>query len=170
MKKIVALVLILASVLAISSCHKKILPAYNSDKLITILEAHGYEIMEDVEEEQVKEGVTGYIYAVNLETGDEIYYIYCENVSSTNSLYDYIDSKQKAKISELKMEIDKIEYALYKAEDVSAAEKGDYYEQFILKSEALEEAKKYGCGRGLNVVWYGTKQAIKDIKDFTKEG
>ena len=72
--------------------------------------------------------------------------------------------KQKAKIAELKMEIEKIEYALYKSEGVSAAEKGDYYEQYILKTEELKKVQNFTCGHVMNVVWYGTKPAIGIIR------
>ena len=165
-KKITALILLFVCIFSISSC-KKIVPAYNAEELETVLENQGYEIVKDVEE-VVKEGVTGYLYAVNQETDDEIYYIYCEDASSARSLYNYIKSKQEAKIAELKMEIDRINFAL-DAEEVSAAEKGDYYERLILRSEELEEVENYGIGRGVNIVWFGTKQAIKDIKNFTAD-
>ena len=62
------------------------------------------------------------------------------------------------------MKIEEVEYMLYKAEGVTAAEKGDYYEEFVKLDEELKEVEKYGCGRGFNVVWYGTKQAIMDLR------
>ena len=159
-RKISAFILLLACVFSVTSC--AILPVYDGDDLIAILKDNGYEIDEIYE--NVQEGITGYIHGFNAETGDEIYYIYCENIRSGKSVYDYVNSKQKARIAELKMEIEKIEYALYKAEDVSAAEKGDYYEQYILKTEELEDVQNFTCGHAMNVVWYGTKSAVKIIR------
>lgn len=159
-KKLVALILLLSCVFSFASC--SMLPIYNSPELTRILRDKGYEIT-DVDEE-VQEGIVGYIYGYNEETDDEIYYIYCENFKSAKSIYDYISSKQKAKVAEIKMEIDKVEYALYKSEGMSASELGDYYERYIELSEELKEAEKYTSGRGFNLVWYGTKQAIADIQ------
>ena len=85
-------------------------------------------------------------------------------MKSANSIYEYIRSKQKAKIAEIKMKIDTVEYALYKSEGISAAEKGDYYRQYVELTETLEEIENYTCGRGLKLVWYGTKKAVSDIK------
>ena len=163
MKKIIAMLLLVACAFSTVSC--AIVPAYNSDELLAILEDKGYSVTDvDVE---TNEGVVGYIYAVKAETGDEIYYIYCEDFASSRSLYNYIDSLQRAKIAEIKMEIEKIEYALYKAEGVTAAEKGDYYERYVMKTEELAEVERYVCARAVNVVWYGTKQAVADIKNGT---
>ena len=112
----------------------------------------------------MQEGIVGYIYGHNEETDDEIYYIYCENFFSARSVYNYVDSKQKARKAEIKMEIEKVEYALYKSEGISAAEKGDYYEKYVELTEELAEVEAYSCGYSGNVVWYGTKQAVSDIK------
>ncbi len=158
--KIIALLLILVSAFSIMSC--AIVPMYDSVDLIVMLKAAGYELT-DVNEE-VQEGIVGYVYGVREETDDEIFYIYCENSKSAKSIYNYINSRQKAKVAELKMQIEKVEYALYKSEGISAAEKGDYYERFVELSEDLEEVENYSCGHGFNVVWYGTQQAVLDIR------
>lgn len=160
MKRIVSLLLLLICVFNISSC--AIVPVYNSPELKMILNAQGYTV-EDVDLKN-DDGVIGYVYASKRDTGDKLYYIYFDNMTSAKSMFDYINNKQKAKISELKMHIEKLEYALYKADDVTAAEKGDYYEQYILLTEELEKVKNYTVGRGFNVVWYGTKQAIADLR------
>lgn len=144
----------------LSSCI--FVPAYDATDLIEILEANGYKIT-DVEED-THEGVVGYIYGYRSETGDEIYYLYCKDFASANSIHDYLSSKQKADIAEIKMKIERVEYMLYKAEGVSAAEKGDYYEEYVELKEELAGIERYGCGRGFNVVWYGTDNAILDIK------
>ncbi len=160
MKKIVALIMLLICVFSVSSC--AVVPAYNSPDLKGILEENGYEFKdEDFENE---DGVTGCIYAVKESTGDELYYIYFDNFRSAKTMYNYINNKKKAEIAELKMEIERLEYSLYKAEGVTAAEKGDYYEQYIIKTEELESVQNYTVGRGFNVVWYGTNQAILDIR------
>lgn len=159
-KKIIAMLLLVACAFSTVSC--AIVPAYDSTDLLAILDAKGYSIT-DVNEE-VQEGIVGYIYAVNPETGDEIYYVYCEDFETSRSIYNYISSNHRAKVAEIKMEIEKIEYALYKAEGVTAAEKGDYYERYVEKTEELAEVEKYVCARAINVVWYGTKQAVADIK------
>jgi hypothetical protein len=160
MKRIVALFLLLACVFSVSSC--ALVPAYNSDQIQKILVDDGY-TLKDVDFEN-DDGVVGYIYASKESTGDELYYIYFDNFRSAKTMYDYINSKKKAKVAELKMEIERLEYSLFKAEGVTAAEKGDYYEQYINKTEELEAIEKYDTGRGFNVVWYGTKQAISDIR------
>ena len=161
MKKILVLLLTVSLAFSLASC--AIFPAYDANNLVSILKSNGYEILEDVNSE-VQDGMTGYIYAYNFDTKDEIYYMYFKNFNSANSMYNYINNKQKAKISELKMENNKLENLLYKSEGISAAEKGDYYEQYILNKEALEEAENYECGHGVNVVWYGTKKAVLDIR------
>ena len=159
-KQFVACLLLIACALSLTSCF--LIPMYDSPELIEILESKGYEIT-DVDEE-VQEGIVGYIYGHNEETDDEIYYIYCENFFSARSVYNYVDSKQKARKAEIKMEIEKVEYALYKSEGISAAEKGDYYEKYVELTEELAEVEAYSCGYSGNVVWYGTKQAVSDIK------
>ena len=160
MKRIIAFLLLVACAFSMASC--ALVPVYDSKDLISILEDAGYRIT-DVDEE-VQEGIVGYIYGYNEETKDEIYYIYCDNIMSAKRIYDYASSKQKAKIAEIKMDIEMIEFALYKSEGISAAEKGNYYEKYVKKTEALEEVENYTCGHGLNVVWYGTKKAVSDIK------
>ena len=152
--------MLLVCIFSISSC--AVVPAYHALDLIAILEAREYEIT-DVNHE-VQEGITGYIYGSREDSNDEIYYIYCKNLRSAKSVYDYVNSRHKARIAELKMEIDKIEYVLHKSEGVSAAEKGDYYERLVINSEELEKIQSYSCGHGFNVVWYGTKQAIMDLR------
>ena len=159
-KQFVACLLLVACILSLTSCF--LVPMYNSPELIEMLENKGYAIT-DVDEE-AQEGIVGYIYGYNEETEDEIYYIYCENIFSASSVYNYVHSKQKAKKAEIKMEIEKVEYALYKAEGISAAEKGDYYERYVELTEELDEIERYSCGYSGNVVWYGTKQAVSDIK------
>ena len=163
MKRIIALILMLSCVLTVASC--AVVPLYDSSDLVVILKENGYTVKETFK--NVREGVVGYVYAHRIRTGDELYYIYCEDFASANSIYDYVNSKQKTHIAEIKMEIDQIEYALYKTEGLSAEEKGRYYQRLIEKQEELEEVKNYTCGRGLNVVWYGTKQAVLDIKGIT---
>ena len=158
--RIIAFILLVSCLFALTSC--SLLPVYNSPELVTVLERYNYEIT-DVDEE-VQEGIVGYVYGFKESTGDEIYYIYCEDISSARSVYNYIKTTQKAKIAAIKMEIDKVEYALYKSEGVSASEKGDYYERYVELTEELEKIENYTCGHGLNLVWYGTKQAVSDIK------
>lgn len=160
MKRTIALLLLVVTVFTISSC--AIVPAYNYSDLEIILVDKGYTLSD--KEGNAREGITGYVYGSRIETGDEIYYIYCESFGSAQSIYSYINNQRKAKISEIKMEIERVEYALNKSEGVSAAEKGDYYEEYVNLQEKLDEAERYSCGRGFNVVWYGTKQAITDIR------
>lgn len=160
MKKLISIVLLLACILSLSSCI--LVPAYHYNDLEAILKEKEYALSNI--DNNSHEGVNRIVHGVNYDTNDEIYYIYCEKFGSAKSIYDYIDSKQKAEIAELKMKIEEVEYMLYKAEGVTAAEKGDYYEEFVKLDEELKEVEKYGCGRGFNVVWYGTKQAIMDLR------
>ena len=156
MKRTVALILLIASIFSLASCSP--LVAYNLDDVLFILEWGGYTVENvDIESE---EGIVGYIYGEKSDTEDEIYFIYCDDFDSARTLYKYVKNKHKARISELEMEIEKIEFALYKSEGVSAAEKGKYYESYILKTEELERCKDYEYGRYHNVVWYGTESAI----------
>ncbi|MBQ7390004.1 MAG: hypothetical protein IJW02_02710 [Clostridia bacterium] len=160
MKRIIAIILLLTVVLSITSCI--FVPAYHANTLIDILEDNNY-VITDVNDTEY-DGVVGYIYGERAETEDEVYYIYCEDFASAHSIYDYINSQMKADIAELKMEIERIEYLLYKAEGVSAEEKGKSYEKYVELKEELEEIERYGCGRGFNVVWYGTDKAIMDLR------
>ena len=157
MKKIISLILALVCLMSLSSC--AIVPVYDSVDLIKILENNGYEI-EDVNEPDHK-GVVGYIYAHKVD--DELYYIYCKDFATTKAIYKYIKSDLDIKIADLKAQIKEAEWKLEHS-DASATEKGVYYAEHILLKEELAEVQNYGCGRGINVVWYGTKQAIKDIK------
>lgn len=159
-KKLLALVVLLTCVFSITSC--AVFPAYHGDDLTAILEDLGYEVEEVTG--ITEEGISGCIYAKNPETGDELYYIYCEDFSSARSIRRYVNSQKKAKIAEIKMKMKKIEYKLYKDENVTAAEKGVYYEKYVLLKEELKEVRNYGCGRAVNVVWYGTNQAILDLR------
>ena len=163
MKKIMSLVLMLASVFGMVAC--AVVPVYDSADLVAILKENGYTVEEKFTEDQ--NGITGYYYAHKNDKSDELYYIYCEDFKSSKSIYDYISSRQKARVASLKMDIEQIEFALYKSEGVSAEEKGKYYQRYVEQTEKLEFVENYTCGRGLNVVWYGTKKAVLDIKGIT---
>ena len=160
MKKIIALILLLACALSMASCAA--IQVYDSIDLLVVLQNYGYET-KDVEE-TLEEGIAGYIYGYNSETEDEIYYIYCDTLEMAKKVYDYISTAKAAEKAELEFEIAKIEYALYSSENVNAEEKGQYYENYVKRGEELKKLEDYKCGYKLNVVWYGTKQAIADIK------
>ena len=160
MKKLISIVLIMTCFLFSTSC--SLVPAYDYDDVEDILEEKRYEIS-DIDDGSY-EGMNGFIHGVKENTEDEIYYAYFKDISSAKAFYNYVNNKQKAKISELKMEIEKIDYLLHKAEGVTAAEKGKHYEKYVELSEVLDEIERYTCGRALNVVWYGTKQAIMDLR------
>ena len=157
MKKIISLILALVCLMSLSSC--AIVPVYDSVDLIKILENNGYEI-EDVNEPDHK-GVVGYIYAHKAD--DELYYIYCKDFATTKAIYKYIKGNIDIKTSDLKTQIKEVELKL-EYSGASASDKGKYYEEYILLTEELAEVQNYGCGHGLNVVWFGTKQAINDIR------
>ena len=157
MKKIISLILALVCLMSLSSC--AIVPVYDSVDLIKILENNGYEI-EDVNEPDHK-GVVGYIYAHKAD--DELYYIYCKDFATTKAIYKYIKGNLDIKASDLTTQIKDIELKL-EYSGASASDKGKYYEEYILLTEELAEVQNYGCGHGLNVVWFGTKQAINDIR------
>ena len=152
--------MIFACIFSLSSC--AIVPVYDSIELAPMLEEAGYKV--DIVMEEVQEGISGYVHAENRSTGDELYYIYCDNMTAARSVYVYIKSKNQARAAELQLEIDKIEHALYKSEGISAKEKGEYYEKLVERTEELEEVQNYKYGHALNIVWYGTKQAVSDIK------
>lgn len=160
MKKIISLLLLFACALGMASC--SLVSAYDSSELISVLENKGYEIT-DVDQ-TLQEGIVGHIYASKADTGDELYYVYCSDVDTATSLYEYVKAAHKVRMAELNLEIEKIEYALNKAEGLSVAEKGDYYEKYVVKTEELELVSSYTYGRAVNIVWYGTKDAIKDIR------
>ena len=157
MKKIVSLILFFVCLFSLSSC--AIIPAYDGVDLERILINNGYEI-EDVNDTE-HTGVAGYIYAHKAD--DELYYIYCKDFATTKAIYKYIKGNLDIKASDLTTQIKDIELKL-EYSDASASEKGKYYEEYILLTEELAEVQNYGCGHGLNVVWFGTRQAIKDIR------
>lgn len=161
MKKILSILLVFAFLFSLSSC--VLVPSYSGNELLKILESRGYEYTVELDLETDHQGVIGYVYGFKEETGDEIYYIYCEGFSSANAIFRYLKSKRNAEISELKMKIEKVQFML-DSDDVSAADKGKYYEEYVILKEQLEEVQGYNCGRGYNVVWYGTKQALIDIR------
>ena len=167
MKKIVSLILLFVCLFSLSSC--AIIPAYDGVDLERILINNGYEI-EDVNDTEhtgvagyITEhtGVAGYIYASNGD--EELYYIYCKDFATTKAIYKYIKGNIDIKTSDLKTQIKEVELKL-EYSGASASDKGKYYEEYILLTEELAEVQNYGCGHGLNVVWFGTKQAIKDIR------
>ena len=157
MKKILSIILIVVCLFSLSSC--AIIPAYDGDELKRILETNGYEIEEGYDVDH--QGVEGYIYAHKAD--DELYYIYCKDFATTRAIHKYIKGDLDIKIADLKIQIKEVEWKL-EYSDASAVEKGVYYSEYILLKEELAEVQKYGYGRGINVVWYGTKQAIKDIR------
>ena len=135
---------------------------YDGNELYARLIECGYEVEEI--ESTAQEGMLGYYYAERRDTGDSIYYMYFEDTKAAKAMYDYVKSSYKAEVAELELEIEKVEYALYKSEDVSAAKKGKYYEKYVELTEELEELKNITHGQSFNIVWYGTKQAVDDIK------
>ena len=159
MRKTFKLLLIVVLLLSLTSC--AVIPAYDYDKIVVILENRGYTVKHIAMSGE--KGIVGYYYATKEDTGDELYYIYCDKIKYAESLYEYIDSQRTAKIAELKMNIERIEKIL-NSENVTPAEKGDYYEEYVIYKEELQEVQRYDCGKGFNVVWYGTKQAILDIR------
>lgn len=172
-KKILSILLILVCILSLASCDKeslrkssKMLFVYDGEDLAPRLRQCGYEV--EVIESTAQEGLVGYIYAERPDTEDVLYYMYFVDVNSAKSMHEYIKNLYKAKISEKEFEIDKIEYVLYKSEGVSAEEKGKYYQRFIELSEELEEIKSITYGQSINIVWYGTKQAVNDMKGKTE--
>ena len=159
MKKIIALILILTCLFSLSSC--AVVPAYNYVDLVIILEKQGYETSYEGHSEY--EGIDGYLYAYNSETGDELYYVYCNSFSMSNTIYEYIKSSREMDISSLKMEFIQNVYAILFGY-TTAAEKGDDFENIVHIVWNYVEIQEYGYGHVANVVWFGTKQAIKDIR------
>lgn len=157
MKKILSIILIVACLFSLSSC--AIIPAYDGDDLKRILRRNGYEIEEKYDVDH--QGVAGYIYARN---GSEmLYYIYCNDYFTTKTIYKGTCSELDVWVSELQIEIKEMEAKL-NSPDISASEKGKCYERYLILKDELERAQNFGCGHGINVVWFGTKQAIKDIR------
>lgn len=47
---------------------------------------------------------------------------------------------------------------------MASVEQDRYYQKLVEKRQELQEVKNYTCGRGPNVVLYGRKLALLDIK------
>ena len=159
MKKVVSLLLLLVCIFNLASC--AVFPLYEPVDLKVVLILHKYDIKHiNLDKEK---GIIGYVHGTKKSSGDEIYYIYCENVTAAKAVYEYVKTQHKAKVSGLKLEIEKLEYALYKTEGNTASQQGRYYEQYVEKQEELAKIENYHYGHVVNVVCYGTKQAYKDI-------
>lgn len=159
MKKVLSLLLLLVCIFNLASC--AVFPLYEPVDLKVVLIRHKYNIKHIVLDKQ--EGIIGYVHGTKKSSGDEIYYIYCENITAAKAVYGYVKTKHEAKVSALKLEIEKIEYALYATDGNTASQQGRYYEQYIEKREELKKIENYDYGHVMNVVCYGTKQAYKDI-------
>lgn len=158
-KKIICLFLLVCCVFNLSSCSFYIV---HDDYGVVKKELKNCGYVVEDKEAPYGEGLISYLYASH-ESGDEIYVIYCFSRRVARSVHKYAMKMQAAKKSELQMEIKALEYSLYMAEDVNSQMKGEYYEEYLNKKEELKKHKEYGCGRYMNLVWYGTKQSVVDI-------
>ena len=159
MKKIISLILILACLFSLSAC--AVVPAYNYGDLVRILEKKGYETSYKGYGDYA--GIDGYLYAYNSKTGDELFYIYCNSLSMASTIYKYIKSDRDIEISYLKMEFMQGVYEILFS-NTTASEKGDRFEDVVHAVWDYVEVKEYTCGHALNVVWIGTRQAVRDIR------
>ncbi len=137
-------------------------PEYSQREVVDTLTRRGY-VVDEVAENEYK-GVMGYLHATDSDADNEVYIIYCANPKIARTIYVYIKRMHKADIAKLKMNMERIDYAINRAEDLESEAKGKYYAQYVEMEEELESYKKYRYGHYSNVVWYGTKQAIEDTK------
>ena len=94
---------------------------------------------------------------------EEIYVIYCSTTAMANKVHEYVKNKHNNEKSELEMKAKILEYA-YKTADIDDASKVEHYENYLQVKEELKKYNKYSYGRNYNMVWYGTKQTIKNSK------
>ena len=159
-KRILALVMILVSLFSLASC--ALFPVYNSLDLESMLQGYGYIV--DTVDGNLNEGITGYVHAYKTDSDDYLYYIYCENLSTANKIYKYFKTQNEAEVAALKMKLERASYALNDATDIDGSKKLNYFEIYLDAQYELEKAENFKCGYFANVVWYGTKQAVADIK------
>ena len=159
MKRIIAFVMVLACIFALTSCMGSAIK-YDHQVAKSKLEKCGYTIKDY--EPDYETGVVGYIHAENSD-GEEIYLMYFSNVTIARSAYKYVKKMHAANMAELQLEMKMLDYSINENGDIDTDAKGEYYKDYLEIEEELDVYKQYKCGIYSNLVWYGTKKAIEDI-------
>ena len=159
MKRIIAFVMVLACIFALTSCMGSAIK-YDHQVAKSKLEKCGYTIKDY--EPDYETGVVGYIHAENSD-GEEIYLMYFSNVTIARSAYKYVKKMHAANMAELQLEMKMLDYSINENGDIDTDAKGEYYKDYLEVEKELDMYKQYECGIYSNLVWYGTKKAIEDI-------
>ena len=159
MKRIIAFVMVLACIFALTSCMGSAIK-YDHQVAKSKLEKCGYTIKDY--EPDYETGVVGYIHAENSD-GEEIYLMYFSNVTIARSAYKYVKKMHAANMAELQLEMKMLDYSINENGDIDTDAKGEYYKDYLEVEKELDIYKQYECGIYSNLVWYGTKKAIEDI-------
>ena len=181
LRSIIALMILLCTVFAISSCVAQ--PPKDLETAADNFEDADYDVVmyyDDADDIYIA-GVVEYLLARENEKDGETLYIYVFETAKAAKLYyntlklgrDHEIESIKNSIESYKAQIKYMEYILENCDDdLSKSEIESYedriesYEEDIEEMmEELEELKKeYVLGISGKTVWYGTKQAIKDAK------
>lgn len=159
-KRLVAFVLILACIFALSACASQNINGDYSDVRQNLID-QGYNVV-DLETPYQYE-ILSCLHATMYVDGEleEVYVIYCSSSGMANSVYEYVKNKYNHEKSELEMKEKILEYG-YKTADIDSEAKVEHYSNYLSVKEQLERYDRYSYGRNVNMVWYGTKQAIAD--------
>lgn len=162
-KKIIALVLLLACIVSLSACASKTIEGDYAD-VKKRLQQSGYNVI-DLETPYEYE-ILSCMHAFMDVDGkiEEVYVIYCSTATMANKVYEYVENKYNYEKSELEMKEKILKYA-YNTADIGSESKVEHYSNYLEVKEQLKRYDRYSFGRNVNMVWYGTKQAIADTNE-----
>lgn len=176
LRSIIALMILLCTVFAISSCVAQ--PPKDLEKAADNLEDADYNVSYSDDEDELSVGIVERLYASDED--NFLMVIVFDNAKTAKLYYNNTKLSLNQQIEEIKSEIEYnksqikyYEHILKQYDDDLSNSEADRYEEYIDEyeeeiedmMEELEELKKeYVLGISGKTVWYGTKQAIKDAK------
>ncbi len=177
-KSLIAMMLLICMVLAISSCGIVSVPR-DLEEAAENLEDEDYRAYYSDDEDELTPGMTERLYAYGED--DEMIGVFVFKTAKAANLYykqlkmsrDHEIERMKNEIEELEHQIKLIEYSLKKFDDDLDNDQIDDYEEEIeeledeikeLKKELKEMKKDYVIGHFGKRVWFGSKDAFKDAK------
>jgi hypothetical protein len=161
-KKSIALLLVLVSLFIVSSC-SLFTPKPNmdlEDAEDNLKDEDYFVVYNDEGSAGIKENLVAY------DDDNYLVIIYCETAKMANLQYRYYELNHERQIESYELKIKEYNYILSKFDKDLTSDEIDQKEDELKEIEKkLEELKKnYVIGKSGKIVWYGTKDAIKDSK------
>ena len=162
--KILALLLIVATAFAITSCSAK--PELDFDDAKKNLKGNDYTVTVVDDEDELDIGVVERLSARSEDGDDYVYIIRYEKTKMAKLAYEAMKLQYDAEIESIELEIKQIEYILDKYDRDLTSDEIDEYEDKIkeLEDELEEMTEENAFGIKGKVVWMGTVGAIEDSK------